>query len=143
MLPIVKHRAFLPDFVDEFLGKELFPNVWDYSVCNHIPAVNVIETKEDFRIEIAAPGLHKEDFKIDLHNNMLTISSEKEEKKEEKDGKFMRREFGYSSFKRSFTLPNFANTEKVQASHKDGILNIVIPKKEEAKEKPVRRIDIE
>lgn len=142
MLPIVKHRAFLPNLTDEFFGKEFFTNVWDYNSGDNIPAVNVVETNDDFKIEVAAPGLQKEDFRIDLHNNVLSVSSEKEEKKEESDGKFMRREFGYSTFKRSFTLPNIANTEKVQASHKDGILSITIPKKEEAKEKPIRRIDI-
>ena len=142
MLPIVKHRTFLPNLVDEFFGKDLFPNVWDYSSTSSIPAVNVLETKDDFKIEVAAPGLQKDDFNVDLHNNVLTISSEKEDSKEEQEGKYMRREFGFSSFKRSFTLPNIANTEKVQATHKDGILMISVPKKEEAKEKPIRRIEI-
>lgn len=142
MLPIVKHRTFLPNLVDEFFGKDVFPSIWDYNSGASVPAVNVLESKEDFRIEVAAPGLQKNDFKIDLHNNVLTISSEKEEKHEENEDKYMRREFCYTTFKRSFTLPNSANTEKVSATHKDGILNVVVPKKEEAKERPVRRIEI-
>mgnify|MGYP000998569508 FL=1 len=143
MLPIVKTRNVLPTLVDEFFGKDFFPTFWDYSNNASVPAVNIIENKDEFKIEVAAPGLEKADFKIDLHNQVLTISSEKEVKNEENEEKYMKREFCYTSFKRSFTLPQIANSEKVQASHKDGILTVVIPKKEEAKEKPARRIEIE
>ncbi|HPM92242.1 MAG TPA: Hsp20/alpha crystallin family protein [Bacteroidales bacterium] len=106
------------------------------------PAVNIIESKDDYRIEVAAPGLDKADFRINIENNILTISAEKEEKQEEKDEKVMRREFNYSSFSRSFTLPDSMDTEKISARHKDGVLNVILPKKEEAKEKPARTIKI-
>ncbi len=142
MLPIVKHRTFLPNLVDDFFNKDVFPTIWNYNAEASIPAVNVVESKEDFKIEVAAPGLQKDDFKIDLHNNVLTILSEKDDTHEEKDESYMRREFSYTSFKRSFALPHSVNTEKVTATHKDGILKVVIPKKEEAKEKPMRRIEI-
>jgi len=107
-----------------------------------LPAVNIVESKEDYRIEVAAPGLNKDDFKINLENNVLTVSSEKEDKHEENDEKVMRREFSYSSFSRSFTLPQTVNSEKIKASHKDGILQVIIPKKDEAREKPSREIKI-
>jgi HSP20 family protein len=140
MLPLLK--TSWPAFVDEFFGNNLsgFTNE-GYTGIN-TPAVNVVEEKEDFRIEVAAPGLEKNDFKINLENNVLTISSEKENKKEEKDGKYMRKEFSYTSFRRSFSLPETVEGEKISASHKDGILYISIPKREEAKVKPARQIAI-
>jgi len=86
--------------------------------------------------------MDKKDFKLDLNHNVLTISSEKMEKKEDDNKKFTRREFRYSSFHRSFTLPNSVNEEGIKASYKEGILNISIPKKEEAKEKGPKHIEI-
>lgn len=142
MLATVKNRTFLPSLADEFFGKDLFPTLWDYSTTSSMPTVNIIESKDNFIIELAAPGLEKEDFKIDLHNNVLTISSEKEEKSNDSNEKFHRREFNYFSFRRSFTLPNSVNADKIEAAHKNGILSVLIPKKDEAKEKPVRRIEI-
>ena len=142
MLPMLRRKSTFPSLADEFFGKDLFPGFFDYETMMSTPAVNVIEGKDDYRIEVAAPGLQKDDFKIDLDNNVLTISSEKELKNEEEDDKFMRREFSYRSFSRSFVLPDSADGEKVTAKHKDGVLNIVIPKKDEAKEKPARQIKI-
>lgn len=142
MLPMLRRKSTFPSLVDEFFGKDMFPGFFDYETMVSTPAVNVIEGKDDYRIEVAAPGLDKDDFKIDLDNNVLTISSEKEMKKEEDEDKFMRREFSYSTFTRSFVLPDAADGEKISAKHKDGVLNISIPKKEEAKEKPARQIKI-
>lgn len=110
-----------------------------------LPAVNVSESNDAFKIEVAAPGMKKNDFKIDLDNNLLVISSEKEEKNEEvdKEGSFHRKEFSYQSFKRSFSLPLHAvDHEKITANYSDGILHIEIPKKEEAKLKPVKQIKV-
>ncbi len=140
MLPMLKRS--MPSLVDEFFGRNLLDNVFDFNTGVSTPSVNIVEGKDSFRIEVAAPGLTKDEFKIDLHNNVLNISSEKEEKKEEKDEQYMRREFSYTSFSRSFTLPNTADTDKIAASYKEGVLNIEIPKKEEAKEKPKRLINI-
>ncbi|MDD3568296.1 MAG: Hsp20/alpha crystallin family protein, partial [Bacteroidales bacterium] len=86
--------------------------------------------------------LEKKDFNVDVHNNVLTISSQKEFKDEQRDEKVMRREFSYTAFKRSFSLPDGADSDKIKASYKDGILTVSIPKKEEAKEKPARQISI-
>ncbi|WP_017731765.1 Hsp20/alpha crystallin family protein [Nafulsella turpanensis] len=107
-----------------------------------MPAVNVCETDEQFRIDVAAPGFNKEDFNLHVENNMLTISSEKqlEDKKEEEN--VSRREFSYGAFQRTFTLPASANADKINAKYNNGVLVINIPKKEEAKAKPPKRIDI-
>ncbi len=142
MIPMLRRRSLLPNFVDEFFGDDLFSRVFDASENITMPSVNIKEGKEDYSIEVAAPGFDKKDFRIDLNNNVLEISSEKEVKNEEKDEKVMRREFRYASFKRSFTLPDTVEADKIKASYKDGILSIHIPKKEEAKVKPVRQIAI-
>ncbi len=142
MLPSI--RRDFPNLVDEFFGKDFLSNFFDQQTTGiTTPAVNIKETGDSFEIEVAAPGLDKKDFNIDIHNNVLTISSEKEDKTEEnEEGKYMRREFSYYKFKRSFTLPDTVKEDKIKAKHKDGVLNITIPKKEEAKEKPPRKIDI-
>ena len=95
------------------------------------PAVNIKETKDDFQVDVAVPGMKKKDFKIELNDNLLMISSENENEKEEKDGDFTRKEFSYHSFQRSFTLPESIKAEKISAGYDDGVLSIVIPKKEE------------
>jgi HSP20 family protein len=143
MLPVFERRSSLPGLVDEFFGRDRLMDIFDnFQTGISIPAVNVIEGRDDYRIEVAAPGLDKNDFTIDIKNNLLLISSEKEEKTENNDEKIMRREFSYSSFKRSFSLPNTVNTDKISAKHKDGVLIINIPKRDEAREKPPRKISI-
>jgi HSP20 family protein len=142
MLPSLRTRNTWPSLVEEFFNGELFPKFFDAESRYSIPAVNIVENKDEYRIDVAAPGLNKEDFKIHLENNVLNVSSEKEEKREEKEEWIMRKEFSYASFNRSFTLPMTVNSEKIKATHKDGILQIVIPKKEEAREKPSREIKI-
>ncbi len=98
-----------------------------------VPAVNIIENKDDYKVSLAVPGMKKDDFNIDVEGNMLTISSEKEENKEEKDEKYNRKEYSYSSFSRSFTLPEEVNKEKIEAKYEDGVLKLMLPKKEEVK----------
>jgi HSP20 family protein len=143
MLPVFNRRSSLPSFVDDFFGRDMVSNFFnDFQTGINIPAVNIIEGKDDFRIEVAAPGLDKNDFSIDVKNNVLFISCEKEEKKEDENEKIMRREFSYSSFSRSFSLPNTINPDKISAKHRDGVLTISIPKREEAKEKPPKKIAI-
>jgi len=142
MLPSLRTRTTWPNLVEEFLNGDLFPRFIDTDTRYSLPAVNIVESKDDYRIEVAAPGLNKDDFKINLENNVLTVSSEKEEKHEDKDEKVMRKEFNYYSFCRSFTLPQTVNADKIKANHKDGILFISIPKRDEAKEKPAREIKI-
>jgi len=142
MLPSLRTRTSWPSLVEEFFNGDLLPKFPDAENRYSLPAVNIIESKDDYRIEVAAPGLNKEDFKINLENNVLTVSSEKEEKQEQNEEKVMRKEFSYYSFSRSFTLPLTVNSEKIRATQKDGILQVVIPKKEEARDKPSREIKI-
>lgn len=104
-----------------------------------VPSVNVVESKDDYKLSLAVPGMKKSDFKIDMTGNLLTISSEKEEKKEEKDENYSREEYNYSSFSRSFTLPEEVNKDKIDATYVDGILKMVLPKKEEAKKLTVNK----
>ncbi|MBB3187422.1 Hsp20/alpha crystallin family protein [Microbacter margulisiae] len=128
----------------------LFANNWfeganrNYATTNTtLPSVNIKESSEEFEVEVAAPGFGKNDFHIELNHNLLTISSDKQGESEAKEDKqFTRREFNYQSFSRSFTLPNTADSEKIEAKYENGILKVLIPKKEEAKPKPVRMITI-
>lgn len=142
MIPMLRNTRFLPSFTDDFFGKDFLPDFFDSSANKTIPEVNVLENAEGFRIEVAAPGLAKNDFKIELNNNVLTISSEKEAKNVDENEKFIRREFSYSSFQRTFSLPESINQDKIKATHKDGILCVEIPKRDEAKEKPKKEIKI-
>ena len=114
------------------------------SIGTSIPAVNIQETDDNFTVAVAVPGKTKEDFNIELDNDVLTISSEEKKENEvsEKNGKFTRKEFSYSSFKRAFSLPDTVDGEKISASYNNGVLEISLPKKEEAKVQAKRMIDI-
>lgn len=109
-----------------------------------LPAVNIKETGEAFEVEMAAPGMNKDDFKIELDGNQLTISSEKQTHDEQKDGdRYTRREFSYQSFQRVFQLPkDVVDSDKIGARYENGVLHLVIPKKEEAKQRPPRTIQV-
>lgn len=100
-----------------------------------VPAVNITEHKDAYKVFLAAPGMKKDDFKIDIQGNMLTISCAKEEQADEKDRKYTRKEYSYSVFSRSFTLPEEIVQEKIDARYEDGVLKIVLPRKEEAQKK--------
>ena len=107
-----------------------------------MPAVNVCEEKDQFRIDVAAPGFNKEDFNLNVENNVLTISSEKQIEDKKEGENVSRREFSYGAFQRTFTLPASVDADKIKAKYDKGVLAINIPKKEEAKAKPPKRIDI-
>ena len=107
-----------------------------------LPAVNIKENKDEYFLEIAVPGMKKSDFNIDVDNNTLSISSEIKEEHEEKDESYTRREFVYSSFKRTFTLPDTVESDKIKAKYSEGILSVHLPKREEAKQKPAKRISV-
>ncbi|KQS32645.1 Hsp20/alpha crystallin family protein [Dyadobacter sp. Leaf189] len=142
MSTLVKTQFATPSYLNGFFGKDLFNEFNTPAFSGSVPAVNVVESKEGFRIEVAAPGLQKSDFKLNLEKNQLTISAHKEQKSEEAGEKYTRREFKYNSFQRTFTLPNSIDGEKIEANYADGILSILLPKREEAKEKPARQIEI-
>jgi len=119
---------------------------WELTACGEratLPSVNIKESDDDFEVEVAAPGFAKDDFKIELNRELLTISSKKEINNEIKEGQqFTQREFSYQSFSRSFKLPNIVDSEKIGARYENGILRITIPKKEESKPRPARQIAI-
>lgn len=100
---------------------------------SRVPAANISETSDHFHVELAAPGLKKEDFKLKLERDVLSIAVEQMSQNEEKERNYAKREFSYSSFVRAFTLPDSANTEGIEATYQDGVLYIDIPKREEAK----------
>ncbi len=135
----------IPSFVDNFFSRDLMDwNNSNFSSTNStLPAVNIRENEDSFQIEVAAPGLAKENFKVNLDRNLLTISSEVRHEKEEGDKKYSRHEFSYQSFQRSFTLPEAAvEGDKITAKYADGILYVTLPKREEIKPKPAREIEI-
>lgn len=131
--PIIFEDFFKPDF---FGGTEVLKS--------KMPAVNIKESETEYAVELAAPGLKKEDFNIALDNNILTISSEQktENKIEEENGKYTRKEFSFNAFTRSFTLPETINEDQIKASYENGILIVQLPKKEEALPKAKRMIEI-
>lgn len=133
-------------FFDDVFGRELFN--WENNnfstTSTTLPSVNIKETTDTYEVEVAAPGLEKNDFKVTLDGNLLTISSEKENKQVSEQQNFTRREFSYQSFQRSFELPkNVVDEENISARYENGLLLLSIPKKEAAKQKPPRMIEIQ
>lgn len=146
-----RNRNLLPSFSRFWDDDDFFSRGLNWAVSNFsdtgttVPAVNIRETDNSYDVEMAAPGMKKEDFRVELDNNILTISSEKTEEREEggEKEKYSRREFSYQAFQRSFSLPKeVVDEDKIQAHYRDGVLHLSIPKKEEAKQKPPRKIQI-
>lgn len=132
------------NFFDDFLNKEWSDlGLKNYSRTNTtIPSVNIRENDDNFLIEVAAPGLEKTDFSIEVNQGTLKISSEIKNENQLKEESYTRREFSYQSFCRSFSLPLTVDSDKIEAKYDKGILIVTIPKREEAKPKPVKLIDI-
>jgi len=130
---LTKRTSMLPSFVNEFLKPwdQWFDNGFEKTLS--VPAVNIEENVGQYDISMAIPGMKKDDFKIDLEGDLLTVSAEKEETNEEEYKKYNRREYNYSSFARSFTLPEDVKYDKIEASYNDGVLKLVLPKNEVAK----------
>ena len=131
---LVNFNEFFNDFFDN-------PITGDFRKSS-VPAVNISESNGSYHLEMAAPGFGKEDFKLSVENDVLTVSAEKKAEKEEKSRKFTRREFSFSSFQRSFTLPEVVDIEKIQASYENGMMMVELPKKEEAKPQSPKQISI-
>jgi HSP20 family protein len=141
---LAKATERMPSVFDDFFKpwNEWFDNGGFAGRTMNVPAVNITEHKDEYIVSLAVPGMKKDDFNIDVDGNMLTISSEKEESKEEKDKKFTRKEYNYSSFGRTFTLPEEINKEKIEARYEDGVLKISLPRKEEAKKLSAKHIAV-
>lgn len=149
IMTLIRRSENLPVWTNLF--NDFFNQDWnDWSLRNFsltnttLPSVNIIETGDNFEVEMAAPGMEKGDFKIEVNQGILTISSEKKvESEQNEENRYTKREFSYQSFCRSFSLPASVNSDKIGARYENGILKITIPKREEAKPKPVRMIEIE
>jgi len=130
--------SIFTDFFHDYLAGGMSPAAFNASV----PAVNIHESENEFSVQLAVPGMKKSDFNIEVENGVLTISAEKESEKSEENVKYTRKEFSYSSFKRSFTMPESVNPDNISASYENGVLALTLPKKEESKVKPSRAIKI-
>lgn len=171
MNALIKNTDGYPSLINSFFSKDLMDELFTPTFNGTAPAVNVREDEDGYYIEVAAPGMQKSDFRLNLDHNRLTISAERREegefdnyedqnegdenqknkrknKGEERQkpiprkGRYTRREFSYSSFQRTFTLPTTVDGEKINATYVDGVLNVELPKREEAKVKPSRTIEI-
>lgn len=127
---LMKPGEIFPTVFEDFFKpwNEWFDNSGFGGRTMKMPAVNVMDNKDNYMVTLAAPGLNKNDFKIDVEGNMLIISSEKEENKEEKEAKYTRKEYSYTSFSRSFNLPEEVIKEKIIATYEDGVLKLTLPK---------------
>ena len=140
MLQTITRKSFRPFYMPNIFDLDIFPLVSAGN--NSMPAVNIREDDEFFTLDLAVPGIDKKDLKIDINEDVLTISSgSKNEKEENKDG-YKRKEFSYSSFCRSFYIPENVNKEKIEANYKDGVLTVALPKQEEEKNKISRQVTI-
>ena len=132
-----------------------FPSIWDEffkrdthdsrNVCvpgNSVPAVNISETDEGFSVQVAAPGFNKTDFELEVDHRTLKVKGEHSEKEEQNDKHYSRREFNFTSFNRTFTLPETVEADKISAEYDAGVLHILIPKKAEAVTQPARVIKV-
>jgi HSP20 family protein len=150
-LLVKKNRATLPSLVSNFFDNgRLFPSVFDLDTNLFdldggsllVPNANIAEREKDFHIELAAPGLDRKDFKVEVDNGVLSISAKKEEEKKEENKNYKKREFSYNSFSRSFTLPENCHYDKIDAKYENGLLKVTLPKKEVTISKPVKEIKV-
>jgi len=140
-------NSLFPSLRNDFLTNRFFDGLFDFdsdlfNTGSSIPPANISETKGSFLVDLSVPGMTKEDFKVDVENNILTISSEKKEEKTDNDKNFKRREFSYSSFSRSFTLPENVDENNISAKYNNGVLHLTIPKKEISISKPKKQISV-
>ena len=137
---IRKQPPFFPSLIDDFINTDWNLKVPSFS--GTVPAVNIKELDSQLEIELAVPGMNKDDFEIEVEDGVLSISSTQEEEQVNEKGKFTRREFSYSSFRRSFTLPDSVDPTKIDATYKEGVLLVLLPKHKEAQPQPKKLIKI-
>lgn len=142
-----RNGRLIPKFMDDFFNNDrflldfnsTFPEV---NFQNVLPEANIVENKKEYQIELAAPGLDKKDFNIEMKNGMLTISAEKEEETKSEDKNYLSREFSYSSLYRSFVLPDNLIADKIDAKYENGVLKLKLPKSEVSISEPVKHIKV-
>lgn len=139
---LLRSSLFRPSALEEIMKpwSEWLDDRWPFSA--QMPAVNVKESDKDYEITMAAPGLEKNDFKIDVNGSTLTVSAEKDEKREEKENGYSRKEYSYKSFSRSFSLPENIIKDKIDANYKNGELILTLPKKEESTKASHQKISV-
>ncbi|MBK9637098.1 MAG: Hsp20/alpha crystallin family protein [Bacteroidetes bacterium] len=149
MTTLLKSESLLPTWTKDLFdtGKLFGSRLLDFNgggleFASRVPSVNINETDKEFKIEMAAPGLDRKDFKVEVENGVLCISSEKEEESNEEKKNYTRKEYSYSSFSRSFTLPENSLPDKINAKYENGVLNITLPKKEISVSKPAKEIKV-
>ncbi len=141
-MTLLRASRMFPDFSSSLTDFFNESHDWGNGWTTKLPAANIAESDKAINIELAAPGLDKEDFDLSVDNQILSISCDKEEKSEIKEEQYTRKEFSYRSFSRSFRLPNIINTEKIKASYQDGVLKIELPKKDTAIKAPKKQISV-
>lgn len=132
-----RKSTWLPNSFEDF-----FPQDWVINSSTSVPAVNVQELEKSFQLEIATPGFNKEDLSIEIDNDVLSIASVAKHENNQKENTFTRREFGYHSFRRSFTIPETVDAQHIKANYTNGILALTLPKRKEALPQPVKQIKI-
>ena len=138
MVPVRKNQNWLPDIFNDF-----FDNDWMVRTNATAPAINVLENENSYEIEVAAPGMKKEDFKVhidEIGNLAIEMEKKVDEKEEKKNGHYLRREFSYSKFQQTMVLPDDVEREKISAKVENGVLNVIIPKIEKTKPEDSKRV---
>lgn len=138
---LVKRDLMIPSLgslFNDFFNDDVM--LRDYA--GHVPSVNITENEKSYNIEVSAPGFEKNDFNVRIEDSMLTVSGEHKTEKNEENKNFVRKEFNYGSFSRSFNLVDLIDEEKIDAKYENGILKIELPKNEKAKAKNVKEIKI-
>ena len=137
---IRRNTGLFPSILNDVFTPDWFGGVDSYN--QRVPAVNIREGEKEFTLELAVPGQKKEDFNVEVDNDVMTISMETKDETSEKDGEYTRREFNYEAFERSLMLPESVKEEKIKAKYNDGILKFKVMKKEEAKKRPPKVIEV-
>jgi len=140
MLPTFTRRSFRPFYMPNIFDDDFFHVLSNRT--GSTPAVNIREDDKNYFLDLAVPGIDRKELKIDMNEDVLTISSETKNESEESNDGYKRKEFSYSAFCRSFYIPENVNREKIEANYKDGILSVALPKQNEEKNKITRKIEI-
>jgi HSP20 family protein len=139
-LPSLLSDLFSPTTL---LGRDFFePDLFPARLGINLPTANITETPKEYKLELAAPGLERKDFTVEVENHTLTVSAEKEEEKKEEDKDYSRKEYSFNSFCRTFTLPENVKEGLIDAKYENGILMVIIPKQKETSVKPVHKITV-
>lgn len=147
VIPKRRSERLFPSLMGDFFNNDRLlldfnGDLFNSNFLEVVPEANIIENNKEYQIELAAPGLERKDFKVEVNNDVLSISAEKEEESKKEDKNYRSREFSYNSFYRSFALPQNLVTDKIDAKYENGILKLVLPKMEVSVQKPLKKIKV-